>query len=112
MGSEVAKNTPDVDLTKNPKELGEQAGDAVKDAGKEVAKQSPLNFITMLDLPSPQVQASPFVASLKCWPEQGAGSSHVVVSHRHVLPSGSQHSLAEYASDMLQASMQNVVVLY
>lgn len=64
VGSEVAKNTPDVDLTKNPKELGEQAGDAVKDAGKEVAKQNPLNFITMLDLPSPQVEASLCIASL------------------------------------------------
>ena len=63
VGSEVAKNAPDVDLTKNPKELGEQAGDAVKDAGKEVAKQSPLNFITMLDLPSPQVEASPYSAA-------------------------------------------------
>ena len=58
VGKEIAKNTPDVDLTANPKELGEQAGDAVKDAGKEVAKQSPINFITMLDLPSPQVGAS------------------------------------------------------
>ena len=55
LGKEVAKNTPDIDLTQNPKELGQQAGDAIKDAGKEVAKASPINFITMLDLPSPQV---------------------------------------------------------
>ncbi len=58
VGKAVAENTPDVDLTQNPQQLGEQAGDAIKDAGKEVAKQSPINFITMLDLPSPQVSSS------------------------------------------------------
>ena len=57
VGSEISKNAPDVDLTQNPQQLGQQAGDAIKDAGKEVAKQNPLNFITMLDLPSPQVES-------------------------------------------------------